>query len=248
MASLLAQALINLGPVLVKVLAPAKDEQITSAFLASLVVSRVPVFMFQAVQAAFLPKLAGHAGSGEATRLAADTRRLTVAVGVLCVVATIGAAVLGPPVVRIAFGEDFALRSRDFALLAGASSVYLLALTLAQALIALEFQARVALGWLAGVVAFGLGIALVGGIPFRIEIGFLAGTVAATAPRAASSGDRRGGPDRGSGAIRPVACRGRLTGCALGLDDFRSAVRSLRNGPRGPLSIRRFDEGPDPGR
>ena len=179
-ASLLAQALINLGPVLVKVLAPAKDEQITSAFLASLVVSRVPVFMFQAVQAAFLPKLAGHAGSGEATRLAADTRRLTVAVGILCVVATIGAAVLGPPVVGIAFGEDFALGSRDFALLAAGSSIYLLALTLAQALIALEFQARVALGWLVGVVAFVLGIALVGGIPFRIEVGFLAGTVAAT--------------------------------------------------------------------
>ena len=37
-----------------------------------------------------------------------------------------------------------------------------------------------ALGWLVGVVAFVLGIALVGDIPFRIEVGFLAGTVVAT--------------------------------------------------------------------
>lgn len=177
--SLFAQALVNAGPLLVQLLAPTTDDAATGQFLASLVIARIPVFLFQGVQAALLPRLAGHAGAGQVRDLASETRRMTVAVSALCVVATAGAWLLGPAIVRIAFGPDFALDRRDLALLAAASCVYLLGLTLSQALIALRRQSRVAIGWGVGIVALAV-VTIVGhDLLLRVELGFLAGAVSA---------------------------------------------------------------------
>jgi O-antigen/teichoic acid export membrane protein len=178
-ASILAQILVNVGPLIVKVMAPAEDDAATSRFLSSLLIARVPIFLFQAVQAVYLPRLSGHAGGGSGEQLVADLRKLAAAVGVLVVVATAGAAALGPPVARIAFGDDFALGAGDFAMLAAASSIYLLGLTFAQALIALQHQARVAFGWLAGVVALAGGTFLSSDLILRVELGYLVGAVVA---------------------------------------------------------------------
>jgi O-antigen/teichoic acid export membrane protein len=184
-ASLFAQVLVNAGPLLVQLLAPAGDDAATSRFLASLVIARVPIFLFQAVQAVYLPRLSGYAGAGAGAQLTRDLRTLGLAVGALCVVGTVGAGLIGPTVVRIAFGDEFALGARDLAMLAAASSIYLLALTVAQALIALQQQARVALGWLAGVVALAGGTFLSSDLILRVEIGYLAGAVVATVVMAA---------------------------------------------------------------
>jgi O-antigen/teichoic acid export membrane protein len=177
--SLFAQALVNTGPILVQLLAPAKDDTATGQFLASLVIARIPVFLFQGVQAALLPRLAGHAGSGQVHDLRSETRRMTAAVGALCVVATAGAWLLGPTVVRIAFGADFALDRRDLALLAAASCIYLLGLTLSQALIALRQQPRVAIGWGVGIAVLVVVTLLGRDLLLRVELGFLAGAVSA---------------------------------------------------------------------
>ena len=61
-ASILAQALVNLAPVFVRLFAPAENSHLVSAFVASLIVARVPVFLFQAAQAALVPRLSHHAG------------------------------------------------------------------------------------------------------------------------------------------------------------------------------------------
>lgn len=178
--SLFAQALINTGPILVQILAPAKDDTATGQFLASLVIARIPVFLFQGVQAALLPRLAGHAGAGQVRDLGAETRRMTAAVGVLCVAATLGAWLLGPAVVRIFFGADFALGRRDLAMLAAASCIYLLALTLSQALIALRRQPRVAIGWGVGILALTVVTVLGHDLLLRVELGFLVGALTAS--------------------------------------------------------------------
>jgi O-antigen/teichoic acid export membrane protein len=182
--SLCAQALINTGPILVRILAPPKDDVATSQFLASLVIARIPVFLFQGVQAALLPRLSGHAGTGKVRNLEAETRRMAGAVAMLCVGATLGAWLLGPAVVRLAFGPDFALGRRDLALLAAASCIYLLALTLAQALIALRRQPRVAIGWGVGLTALVVVTILGSDLLLRVELGFLAGSVASVAAMA----------------------------------------------------------------
>jgi O-antigen/teichoic acid export membrane protein len=183
--SLFAQALVNASPILVELRAPASDDDVTGQFLASLVMARIPVFLFQGVQAALLPRLAGHAGAGKVRDLGAETTRLTAAIGVLCVVATAGAWLLGPTVVEIAFGPEFDLGRRDLALLAGASCVYLLALTLAQALIALKHQPRAATGWAIGVATLAVVTFLGSDLLLRVELGFLAGAGAASLAMAA---------------------------------------------------------------
>jgi O-antigen/teichoic acid export membrane protein len=178
--SLFAQVVVNAGPVLVQLLGTKADDDVTGQFLASLVIARIPVFLFQGVQAALLPRLSGHAGAGQVGNLASETRRLVLAIVGLTVVATAGAWLLGPTVVKVAFGADFALDQRDLALLAAASCIYLLGLTLSQALIALRQQARVAIGWGVGVAGLAV-VTIVGSdLLLRVELGFLAGAVVAS--------------------------------------------------------------------
>lgn len=183
-ASVLAQVLVNIAPVLVRLLEP-DDSDLVSAFVASLIVARVPVFLFQAAQAALVPRLSHHAGGGRGSALAAETRALVLALIVLVVVAAAGAWLLGPTVVEIGWGPDFALSGGDMAVLAAASCVYLLAVTFASALIALERPNRVSFGWAAGVIVLLAGVAVGSDTLERVEFGFLAGTVAASLAMAA---------------------------------------------------------------
>ena len=66
----------------------------------------------------------------------------------------IGGYVLGPTAGEILFGDKFTLGARDLALLAAGSGLFILALTLAQALIAVMGHARATWAWVAGNVAF----------------------------------------------------------------------------------------------
>ena len=177
-AAVFAQALVNLGPLFVRLLAH-RDAALTSAFVASLIVARVPVFLFQAAQAALIPRLSHHAGGGRAERLAAETKALARALLVFVIVATIGAALLGPVVVRIGWGDDFALGARDFALLAAASGAYLLAVTFASALVALERPHHATAGWFVGFITFMTCVVVGRDVLTRVEVGFLIGAVAA---------------------------------------------------------------------
>ncbi len=173
-ASVFAQALVNLAPVFVRLLAP-RNAALTSAFVACLLVARVPVFLFQAAQAALVPRLSHHAGGGRAVSLADETGALARALAVLVVVATLGAAALGPTVVELGWGPGFALGARDFAFLAAGSCLYLLAVTFGSALVALECPNRVSYAWASGVVVLALCVVLGDDVLTRVEVGFLAG-------------------------------------------------------------------------
>src|SRR5581483_4781700 len=64
-ASVLAQALVNAGVVAVKLLATGpKEDELVATFFVGVVVARLPLFLFQAVQAALLPRLTQLATSG----------------------------------------------------------------------------------------------------------------------------------------------------------------------------------------
>ncbi len=77
------------------------------------------------------------------------------------------------------FGEGFRLSHTDLGYLAAASAIYMLALALAQALIALANYSRVVLGWGSGLVVFTIVTALGSDLLPRVERGFLAGSIAA---------------------------------------------------------------------
>ncbi len=127
-ASLLTQTLVNCGPVLVQVLAGPGESDLAGRYLACLVVARVPVFFFQAVQASLVPELASLAATGDHARVHAGLRRLVLALAALGLAATIGSAIIGPKVVELAFGPEFVLPRGDLALLAAGAAVFLVAL------------------------------------------------------------------------------------------------------------------------
>ena len=187
--SVMAQLLVNAGVFAVQILADADQKGpggVAGRFLNGLIIARIPLFMFQAVQAALLPKLAHLAGEGRHDDFRTGLKRLLAVVVAIGSLATVTAFAIGPFVVTTMFGKGFELSHTDLGYLAGASAIYMLALALAQALIALANYRRVVLGWAAGLVAFVVVTALGHDLLPRVERGFLAGSIAAAVVMALS--------------------------------------------------------------
>src|SRR5581483_11897387 len=174
-ASALAQALVNAGVVAVKLLATGpKEDEIVATFFVGVVVARLPLFLFQAVQAALLPKLTSLATTGQEEEFKTGFRRLVAVIAGVGVLGVLGALVAGPFVVDRAF--DAQLGRSDLVLLAAGSAAYMLALAVAQALIALHGQNQVALSWLGSMVAFIVGVVVFSPLDLyvRIELALVA--------------------------------------------------------------------------
>lgn len=183
--AVLAQGFVNASVPLVKVLAAEGETAIAGQFQAGLIITRVPLFLFQAVQASLLPKLAGLAAAGHFADFRAGLRRLIVVVVAIGVLATAGAFAIGPIVLRLAFGSGFdKLGNADLGYLALASAAFMLAQALSQALIALSGHAKAALGWVVAIAVFAAGTALGGGLLPRVELGLVAGSIAGVAAMA----------------------------------------------------------------
>ncbi len=185
-ASLFAQLLVNVAPVTVKLLATPEQAALVSRFVAGLIVARIPLFLFSAIQSFALPKLSGLAASGRFDDFRHVLLRLVGVVGGFAVAGILGVAVVGPTVLELLFGQEFGLARHHLVYLASASASYMLAMTVGQALIALRSQSRVAAAWLAGVVTFALVAALSSGLVERAERGLLAGSLVALGVMAAA--------------------------------------------------------------
>ncbi len=178
LGSVFAATLLNAGPIAANLLAePSQDAQV-SDFAYGVLLARIPLFMFQAVQAALLPRLSRLAARGELVDFRAGLRRLLLIVVAIGVVGSMGAFILGPWVLGVVFDAD--LSGRTLALLAFSSATYMMALAIAQAVIALKGHALVAAGWFVGVVTFLLAVWLGGDDVFRrVEIGLVVSSLAA---------------------------------------------------------------------
>lgn len=179
--SLGAQVLVNGSIIAVNLLATPVDKARAGHLLAGLVLTRVPLFLFGAAEAALLPNLASLARSGRWEEFRAGWVRLLVLVAALAILATVGSFLLGPPVLRVLFGNRFALGRVDLTLLTAASAAYMLTLSIVQTLIALGLHARSAAGWLAGICVFAVVTAVGHSLLARVEIGYLAGSLTALA-------------------------------------------------------------------
>jgi O-antigen/teichoic acid export membrane protein len=179
LASLCAFAIMNIGPVLVKLMADDSQAEAAGRFVNGVVIARIPLFLFQAVQASLLPKLSTLAHSGHLGDFRSGLKRLLVAVAGLALLGTIVGAVIGPAVVEIMFpGAD--LGARTMGLLAAGAGIYMLAMACAQALIALGGHADQALGWFLGLATLLPTVWLVSDDLFlRVEVGLLVGSAVA---------------------------------------------------------------------
>jgi O-antigen/teichoic acid export membrane protein len=170
---------MNIGPVLVKLLADDSQSAAAGNFVNGVVIARIPLFLFQAVQASLLPKLSTLAHSGQIKDFRSGLRRLLVAVGGLAAIGTIVGAVLGPFVVDIMFPGS-GLGARTMGLLAAGAGIYMLSMACAQALIALGGHLDQAIGWVSGCVALALVVWLASDdVFFRVELGLFAGSAVA---------------------------------------------------------------------
>ncbi len=178
LASVSASALVMVGPVLVSLLATNAEHDLAGHFLASRMITTVPLFLFQAVQAALLPRLSRLAARNEIAEFRNGFKRLMVVVLGVGVIGTAGAFLLGPIVLDKIFGTT--LSRRTLAMLALGSALYMVALALAQAVIALKGHALVALGWGLGMITFVVATWVSSDDLFRrVEIGLVASSVAA---------------------------------------------------------------------
>jgi O-antigen/teichoic acid export membrane protein len=178
--SVLSMALLNAGPIAMELLADESESDQAGTFLAGLVISRIPLFLFQAVQASLLPRLSELAGEGRTRELRAGLGRLVAVVGAVGLVGIAGSGLLGPWVVELLFGGDFVLGRRTMLLLATGSAALMLATLLAQATIALSGHYRMAVAWLVGVAALVITLSISSDDLFlRVELGCMVGGLAA---------------------------------------------------------------------
>lgn len=175
LGSVMAAALVNAGPIATNLLAGDDEEALVTRFGYGVILARIPLFLFQAVQAALLPRLARLAAANEMHEFRTGLKRLLYVVMGVGVAGTVGAWLLGPFAVETLYGSE--LSRRTLAVLALGSAFYMLGLAMAQAVIALHGHALVALGWTAGMVSFVLSTWLIGGEVFRrVELGLLVGS------------------------------------------------------------------------
>ena len=150
--SIFAAALVNAGPLTVDILGDSQDAIRVTQFGNAVLLTRVPLFLFQAVQAALLPRLTRLAARGDLAEFKIGFRRLVVLVIGVGVFGTIGAFLFGPFFLDLVYGGG--IDRRTLTLLALASAIYMMALAIAQAVIALRGHRLVALGWLLSFLSY----------------------------------------------------------------------------------------------
>lgn len=176
-ASLLSQILANSAPLVVKYMASPSQQALAGAFTKAFVIARIPVFLFQAVQAAVLPRLSHHAATGDRPAFERTFRFVMVVVAAIGFIGVVGTAVLGNLALSL-FGSDIELSRWDLTLLAVGNGLFLLCMTVAQALVAVEAQARTVAGWATGVLVFAAALALPGEVVRKVEVALVIGSAA----------------------------------------------------------------------
>ena len=178
LGSVFAAALVNAGPLAATLLAGDDQKDLVTRFTYGVLLSRIPLFLFQAVQAALLPRLSRLAARNEIAEFRSGFARLMKLVLLVGAVGTLGAYLLGPLVIERFY--DASLSRRTMAMLALGSACYMVALAIAQAVIALRGHSLVALGWGIGAATFILVTWLGSDELFRrVELGLVASSFAA---------------------------------------------------------------------
>ncbi|WP_133251911.1 lipopolysaccharide biosynthesis protein [Actinomycetospora cinnamomea] len=177
LGSVCAQLLLNGPPVLVVAQTSEDAEAAAGAFVAAFTLIKAPLAMVIPLQSAVVPTL---------TRLIADGRRQEVLAllirGGAVLVGLIAVAVpamtwLGPSMITLIFGEDYAVGGTDLALMAAGVLAHVGLVVVTQVHVARATHGIVALSWTAALATAGLVFALVPEPVLAAEVAFLVGSV-----------------------------------------------------------------------
>jgi len=153
LTSATSQLLANSGPLAIAALATASQQGDAGRFVAAVTIGRIPLFLFAAIQAVFLPTLSGLVARSEVVEFRRTFRTAWLATIALGTVGTAGIALLGQWVMQLIYGPEFIVTLLDLTLIAVSGALFMQAQTLAQALLAHRADILVALGWAAGLVS-----------------------------------------------------------------------------------------------
>jgi O-antigen/teichoic acid export membrane protein len=170
-AALCAQGVANAAIVALRLLAPGGDA--AGQFLAAFVIARIPLFLFQAVQAALLPGLARALAMADLARFRRELLRVLGATGLVGVAGILGAAAAGPEALRLAFGARFGLGRTDIVVLAAGTALYMLALVFQAGLLARRRHSENALCWALALGVFAATCALPLAALTRVELALI---------------------------------------------------------------------------
>ncbi|MBA2388848.1 MAG: polysaccharide biosynthesis protein [Geodermatophilaceae bacterium] len=176
--SAFAQFVVNAAPIAANLLATADERARVGVFISALVLVRIPLFVFAAVQAALLPGLARLAAVDDGVGYRRRLRSILLLVGGLGLVGLLVVAGIGPWLVQFVYGAEFRSNRADLIPLAGATAAYMLALVLSQALISLRSYRASLAGWAVASLAFVLALLVPAELELRVGTAFLTGAAA----------------------------------------------------------------------
>jgi len=171
------QTLVSGGALLAVITADGNAAAAAATVFAATMLVRAPVFLFQGVAAALLPRFTELYARGQRERV----RRALLGAGVvtvaLSVVLAAGALAVGPELMRLLFGSAFEVDRLDLAVLTAGVGAYLAAATLSQAGLARNLAGRCAAVWTGAASVFVAIDLLLEGAPLhRVSVAFTIAT------------------------------------------------------------------------
>ena len=175
-ASLSEAFLLNVGPVAVEILGRDLGEEVPGVFLNGLIISRIPLFFFQAVRAALLPNLAALADDDDLNGFRSLQLRLVAGVVTVAAFTVLAMALVGPWLVNRFFGDD--IGSLDMALLSASGGGLMVFLSLSLGLVALDHTRLAVIGYVVGVAMFPIGLTFANEPFLQVEVALVTAVTA----------------------------------------------------------------------
>ncbi|MBD26507.1 MAG: hypothetical protein CL452_02010 [Acidimicrobiaceae bacterium] len=173
LASLATALVLNVSPLAVELLAETSQKEEPGKFLNALLIARIPLFFFQAIQAALLPRLSHLVASEEYEKFKNELMRLLSFVTIFGVCFILLMAVSGQWLTRIAFGSEYEVSNQNMLLLAISSIGLMYALSVTQGLLAFHRQGLSATAWIFGIATFPVTISFGDDLFLRVEVALI---------------------------------------------------------------------------
>ncbi len=153
-ASALWMAMANLAPVVVTAMLPG-DPVTAAGFAAAVVLTRVPLLFMGPIQAMILPAMTSAVAVNDRRRLGSTVIRGLMLIIGIGIVAVIGTALLGRPVISMLLGsERDTTDTSGLVWLTVSSALFMSVMLLQPALVALRRHRALVFAWVAGAIAF----------------------------------------------------------------------------------------------
>jgi len=175
------QLLLNSGVLIAVSVSAASESAFAGHLVAVLTIARLPVFVFQSVQASYLSKIAVRSHRRDVAGLRRVLLALATAVGAVAALTIVGAAAVGPPVIQLIYGPSYVFSRAGAVLVALGVCVYLAAAVANDVAVAIGAHTHVRGAWFAGVGAAAVAIVSVDDLLLRSTLPLVVGAAVAGA-------------------------------------------------------------------